>query len=148
VNAHARIARGAKLGVRQVHGGLVRSAARPEAGWAHAGERPCQIAASGRDGLDELVRARVQPVRVPRRVIGQFPVCYLPERDGRGRPGGHDLGGPPVTAPEVGGQLPERPSRAGRRRPFQVTVDDPREFGRAGTQLGQEAVVTGRGSSR
>jgi hypothetical protein len=39
----------------------------------------------------------------------------------------------------VGGQLPERPSRAGRHRPFQITVDDPGEFRRAAAQLGKES---------
>src|SRR5690348_10559398 len=44
----------------------------------------------------------------------------------------------------MGGQLPERPSRTGWNRPFQVTVDDPGELGRAPAQLGIEAVVAGR----
>jgi hypothetical protein len=47
-----------------------------------------------------------------------------------------------VAAPDVGGQLLERPSRARGYRPFQVTVDDSGELGRAGAKLGEEAVVS------
>jgi hypothetical protein len=136
---------GRELGVGQVHGGLVRPAARPPAGRTRAGERPHRFVADGRDGLGDQVRARVQPRLVLGRVIGQLPVRYVAGRDGRGGPGGHDLGGPAVAAPEVGGQLLERPSRAGRHRPVQVAVDDPGELGRAGTQLVEEAVVVTHG---
>jgi hypothetical protein len=45
------------------------------------------------------------------------------------------------AAPDVGGQLLERPPLARGYRPFQVTVDDSGELGRAGAKLGEEAVV-------
>jgi hypothetical protein len=125
-----------------------RPAARPEAGRAHSGHGPHQVAARVRDGLDDQVRARVQPGSVPRRVLRQLPVCYLAHRHGRGRAGRHDLSRPPVAAAEVGGQLPECPSRAGRDQPVQVTVDDPGQFRRAGAQPGREAVVLGRTHQR
>ena len=135
---------GRELGVGQVDGGLVGPATHPEAGRAHAGHRPHRIAASRRDGLDHLVRARVQPGGVPGRVLRKLPVRYLAHRHWRGGAGRHDLGRPPVATAEVGRQLPEGPSRAGRHRLVQVTVDDLGQLRSAGAQSGREAVVPRR----
>jgi hypothetical protein len=132
---------GRELGVGQVHGGLVRPAAGPPAGRPRAGERPHRVVAGSRDGFGDQVGALGQPRLVLGRVVRQPPVRYLAGGDRRGRAGGHDLGRPPVAASDVGGQLAERPPRAGRHRPFEITVDDPGEFGGAAAELGEEAVI-------
>jgi hypothetical protein len=132
---------GRELGVGQVDGDLVRPAARPPAGRPRAGERPHRLVAGSRDSFGDQVRALGQPCFVLGRVVRQPPVRYVAGGDRRGRAGGHDLGRPPVAAPDVGGQLAERPPRAGRHRPFQVTVDDPGELGGAAAQFGEEAVI-------
>jgi hypothetical protein len=135
------VAAGRELGVGQVHGGLVRAAARPPPGRARPGERPHRVVADGGDGFGDQVGAFCQPGIAAGRVVRHTPVRYISGGDGRGGAGRYDLGRPPVTAPDVRGELPERPAGAGRDRPFQVAVDDLGQLGRAGAQFGEETFV-------
>jgi hypothetical protein len=139
--ADAQLAAGRELGVGQMHGGLVRAAARPPPGRARPGERPHRVVADGRDGFGDQVGAFGQPGNTAGGVVGHTPVRYISGGDGRGGAGGYDLGRPPVTAADVRGELPEGPARAGRDRPFQVAVDDLGQLGRAGAQFGEETFV-------
>jgi len=137
------------LGIGQVHGDLVRPAARPPADRTRAGECPDRFVPGGRDGFGDQVRALGQPCFMLGRVVRHTPVRYIASGDQCGRAGRYDLRRPPVAARDVAGQLLERPSRARGYRPFQVTVDDSGELGRAGAKLGEEAVViTNRRPSR
>jgi hypothetical protein len=130
-----------ELGVGQVHGDLVGPAAHPPAGRTRPGEGPHRFVAGGRDGLGDQVGALGQPGLVLGGIVRHTPVRYLPGRDRRGGARCYDLSRPPVAAPDVRGELPERPARAGRHRPVQVAFDDPGQLGRAAAQFGEETVV-------
>ena len=65
------------------------------------------VAAGGRDRLDDLVGASVEPGRVLRRVGRQFPVGDITRRDRRGSPGS------PRSRPPTGGRARRRSPAAG-----------------------------------
>ena len=128
------------LAVGTVHGGLVRHPARPVAGRPGAEVRPHRAAARG-DGLGEPGRAVADPARLRGRIVGQPAVGHLAERDGLGRLGGHDRGGPPVRPPDVRDELPQRPVRAGGHRGGEVSGGgDPGQRAGAAGHFGEEQV--------
>jgi hypothetical protein len=60
VGGQVDVPSGRELDVRQVDGGFVGPAARPETGWPDPGQHPHQVAASGGDRFDDLAGAHVR----------------------------------------------------------------------------------------
>ncbi len=102
-----------ELGVHDVDRGLVGHPPRPEPGGLLLAERPDRRVTGLPERGDQPVRAGAEPSGVLGRVIRDPPAGDLTERDGLRGPGADDLRRPALGPADVGGQLPQRPVRAG-----------------------------------